>query len=189
MLKLLYQTVEDRGNPEVVESSGPFPCNKHPWLTPGFYFWDTSIEWAHWWGKQGYGGSYIISQYKFEYNHEEIYDLLDPTFLAEFRSYAKILERDTRDSDISVPQVIAHMREHTSFPYKGVRAEGRFSASYSDNPELNQSMPFVKMKLRRTRARLDMLPSVQICLFSKESLKGIKGTIVFPEEYINIEGI
>lgn len=189
MLKVLYQTVGDRGNPEEIESCGPFICNKYPWLTAGYYFWDTFIEHAHWWGQQGYRGSYVISQYQFDYVPEDVFDLLDPSYLAVFRQYAEYVEKDTGDHDITVPQVLEHMRRHTSFPYKGIRAEGRFSISYKDYPHLQILMPFIKMSYKRTSARLDLMPPVQLCLFSKDYLKKGSGLIVFPDEYINIESI
>lgn len=189
MLKVLFQTVGDRGNPEVIESCGPFICKKYPWLTEGYYFWDTFIEYAHWWGQQSYNGSYVISQYQFDYRTEEIFDLTDPTYLAEFKQYAEYIEKDTGEHDITVPQVLEHMRRHTSFPYKGIRAEGRYSISYKYFPHLRELMPFIKVSYKKTTARLDMLPPVQLCLFSKNYIKKESGAIVFPDEYINIESI
>lgn len=189
MLKVLYQTVGDRRNPDEVKLKGPFQCYKSPWLTSGYYFWDTFIDLAHWWGEKGYNGSYIISQYSFEYNSDEIFDLLDPTYLSEFKQCAEIIKNDIASCNITVSQVLEHMRRHTSFPYKGIRAEGRFSISYSNFPNLKNLMPFVKPKYKSTKARLDLQPPVQICLFSKESIKKGSGTIVFPEQYMNIEAI
>ena len=43
MNRIIYQTVEDRGNPDYVEQHGPFICtNKNAWLGEGYYFWDTN---------------------------------------------------------------------------------------------------------------------------------------------------
>lgn len=47
MDRILYQTVEDRNNPDDVEQHGPFLCtNKMAWLGHGYYFWDTFINLA-----------------------------------------------------------------------------------------------------------------------------------------------
>ena len=60
--KVLYQTVEDRGNPKEILNNGPFQCTRSPWLGNGYYFWDSFIELAHWWGRQGYHGQYVITK-------------------------------------------------------------------------------------------------------------------------------
>ena len=51
----IYQTLEDRGNDEEIESHGPYKCLSHtgngllkkgvkePWLGEGYYFWDTRM--------------------------------------------------------------------------------------------------------------------------------------------------
>ena len=63
MNRIIYQTVEDRGNPDYVEQHGPFICtNKNAWLGEGYYFWDTIIELAHWWGNLCYKDSRIYNQ-------------------------------------------------------------------------------------------------------------------------------
>jgi hypothetical protein len=50
--KKIYQTLEDRGNADDIENHGPFPCKwENTWLGRGYYFWDTFMNNAHWWGK------------------------------------------------------------------------------------------------------------------------------------------
>ena len=59
--KILYQTLDDNDNADYVEQNAPFPCDrKNSWLGTGYYFWDTFIENAHWWGEVNYKNSYII---------------------------------------------------------------------------------------------------------------------------------
>ena len=62
----IYQTLEDRQNYEDVEEHGPYFCYaryangnpksgvKEPWLGEGYYFWDTRIADARWWGDTVY---------------------------------------------------------------------------------------------------------------------------------------
>lgn len=38
MRKELYQTVEDRDNPDYVLENGPFKCISNAWLGDGYYF-------------------------------------------------------------------------------------------------------------------------------------------------------
>jgi len=70
MTRKIYQTLEDRNNPDVVENQGPFLCNrKDVWLGIGYYFWDSFIENAHWWGKEGARyKNYFICESSFELN-------------------------------------------------------------------------------------------------------------------------
>ncbi len=62
----IYQALENRNNDEFVEEHGPFFCSlvdthgkvkngvKEPWLGAGYYFWDSRIEDAKWWGATVY---------------------------------------------------------------------------------------------------------------------------------------
>ena len=62
----IYQTLEDRQNYDDVEKHGPYFCCardangtpksgvKEPWLGEGYYFWDTRIADAQWWGNTIY---------------------------------------------------------------------------------------------------------------------------------------
>jgi hypothetical protein len=87
----LYQTLEDRGNPVWVEDNGPLRCNRgNAWLGDGYYFWDSHIQLAHYWGemyKKGYmicAASAVLDHTCWDLhnnaNHriefEEIYNLL-----------------------------------------------------------------------------------------------------------------
>ena len=53
-VKKIFQTLEDRNNPDEVESQGPFICTNNPWLGKGYYFWDTFLDLAHWWGTKAF---------------------------------------------------------------------------------------------------------------------------------------
>ena len=90
-VKKIFQTLEDRNNPDEVESQGPFICTNNPWLGKGYYFWDTFLDLAHWWGKQVHSGNYIICQTFIEDNSEYILDLVGNTqHLIEFIGFARI---------------------------------------------------------------------------------------------------
>lgn len=68
----IYQTLEDRQNYGEVEEHGPFFCYvrddngipksgvKEPWLGEGYYFWDTRITDAQWWGDTVYSQKDIL---------------------------------------------------------------------------------------------------------------------------------
>lgn len=65
-MSVLYQTLEDRDNVDYVEANGPFLGNvRDRWLGKGYYFWDTFIDAAHYWGFVSYkvkGKDYIIAK-------------------------------------------------------------------------------------------------------------------------------
>ncbi len=76
--KSLFQTVEDRNNPWDIASKGPFLCSRsNAWLGEGFYFWDSFIELAHWWGNTVYGGKYVVCKSYCSNPLVETYDLYD----------------------------------------------------------------------------------------------------------------
>ena len=62
MLRLdnLLQTIDDQDNPDYVEEHGPFKSVTSHWLGVGYYFWDSLMRRAHWWGDRHYGGNYMI---------------------------------------------------------------------------------------------------------------------------------
>lgn len=178
--KVLYQTVGDRGNPKEILNNGPFQCTRSPWLGNGYYFWDSFIELAHWWGRQGYHGQYVITRIDFEYNPDDVLDLVGNTeHLIMFREYAEMLSKDPQFGEPTVGQVIEHMKRHTSFPYKAIRVEGRRSISYFYEEGLKKQLLF---KLSG-KAFLDLLPPIQICFFDKEYVLNSSYSIVYPDWY------
>ena len=81
-IKILYQTLENRKNPEIIEKNGPFLCNwENTWLGDGYYFWDSFINNAHWWGKEArkYKDGYIICKSICDYNSIDCFDLVGNT--------------------------------------------------------------------------------------------------------------
>lgn len=51
-LSPIFQTLEDRDNPDKVEQHGPYQSEMSHWLGKGYYFWDRNITRAHWWGRK-----------------------------------------------------------------------------------------------------------------------------------------
>ncbi len=81
--KEVYQTLENRGtNLNKLVSEGPYLCNwENSWLGDGYYFWDTFIENAHWWGQEirKYPNGYIICKAICDYSDESCFDLAGNT--------------------------------------------------------------------------------------------------------------
>ena len=53
-----YQTLEDRDNPDEIETNGSYRCrSSNAWLGIGYYFWDSNAQWANEWGEKSYSNS------------------------------------------------------------------------------------------------------------------------------------
>ena len=51
--RTLFQAIKDLDNPDEIEQNGPFKCRREDaWLGEGYYFWDSFVELAHWWGRE-----------------------------------------------------------------------------------------------------------------------------------------
>lgn len=181
-IKNIYQTVKDRNNPDDVELSGPFLCNRNPWLGEGYYFWDTFIDLAHWWGWQGYQGSYMICQASCEDNRDKIFDLLgDTEHVLEMKAYKEVLEKKNPGQKITVSFIIQHMRKHSNFDYYAIRASGVDTVN-KDIKDLKLMNNRIKFK-SGNEAYLDLTPPIQICIIDKKGI-GLKNyKVIYPDGY------
>jgi hypothetical protein len=76
-MKTIYQTLENRGNLDFIENNGPFICKRNnAWLGTGYYFWESFIENAHWWGKEcnNYPNGYVICKAIYTENEEKCFN-------------------------------------------------------------------------------------------------------------------
>lgn len=181
MIRKIYQTLEDRNNPDEVESQGPFPCNrKDAWLGSGYYFWDSFIQNAHWWGKEGACyTSYLICESSFHLN-EKCFDLYDnPEHIKNFNDAIIFLNEKGlyAKGKTTVARIIEFLKNSNPFPYEAIRAMGINSKSkqseFSDKISFNTSKP----------QYLDLTPAVQICFVKKNTSNRKNFKIVYPPEY------
>lgn len=165
MPKTLYHTIRKGNNVSLSIQNAPYLCSDKPWLGIGYYFWDSFIDLAHWWGETHYHGNYIITEAQCPFADDEVYDLINnPEHIKQFANYVEMLEQKT-GNEVTVPQAIEHMKKHTKFSqiYKAVRADGRLSISYF----YEENTPYI----RRVRFNLDkkqyldLLPPWQYCIF------------------------
>ena len=180
-LKKLFQTLEDRNNPDEVEKQGPFKCTKNPWLGNGYYFWDSFIELAHWWGKQGYKNNYIICQSSYDNNPEMIFDLVGNTEqLIEFKQYVKVLKETYKNKYITVSFVIEYMKKHHDFQYKAIRANP-INSTNRDEYLKSQRLRFSQKNV----SYIELTPPLQICIINKSYIGDKNFKIIYPETYCN----
>lgn len=175
---ILYHTVEDRDNPDEVEANAPFLCDrKTAWLGQGYYFWDTFIENAHWWGKTVYSNGYIIVEYSCVFQSEKCFDLQgNMEHVKIFNETIEFLEEKGlfNKKSTTVAQVIEFMKKGTDFEsvYEGIRIYG------------HGSKPSKAVYFNLTKPQyFNSTPAVQLCLFRKSSLGLSVGKIIYPAHY------
>lgn len=186
MIRLtIHQTLADRNNPDYVEDNGPFETtNSKAWLGIGYYFWDTHIELAHWWGNVGYQGNYMVCRAKV---------ILDDTCWdlhgrGEHRIEFKLICDEIVKSGVStkesllVPQVIEFLKNRGKFMYSAIRALGMRSI-LDKSPTTDEHLLFRMRFIEKNYAYLDIHPPVQLCLLNKKSLSLQKYKVVYPNEY------
>ena len=170
----IYQTLEERGNYSEVINHGPYFCSlkdpsgflkggvREPWAGEGYYFWDSLIDDAHWWGKTIYGESnYIICQTTYD-QHSEL--LLDTVcyikLLDELFNCAVFLKEEKHYDKLTLPLLLTYLRTIKSFKYKAIRI----------HPVLKKETNVDVISMPGRRYYLPRKQKVQICFFDKTLL-------------------
>jgi hypothetical protein len=183
--KVLYQTLEDRGNPDEVELNCPYPCHRdNAWLGAGYYFWDTFIENAHWWGQVGYRNKYMICQFTCDFDTNNCFDLVGETeHMLDFSEAIYFLKsKDLINSDTTVARVLNFLKEKTNgFNYEAIRVYG--IKSISENKEEFQKYRHRLIFEPSKHQFLDYKPAIQICIYKKTGLNLRNSKIEYPDEY------
>lgn len=188
--KTLYQTLEDRGNPDYIEANAPFLCKwRNTWLGEGYYFWDTFIENAHWWGEVRYGNTYVICKATCDYDPLNCFDLVgDTEHMLDFNKTIEFLRSQKLiNDDTTVARVLEFLKTKTgSFNYEAIRVYG--IKSISEHKEAYKKYRHRLIFELSKPQYLDYKPAIQICLFKKNSLNLRDIKIEYPDEY-NAEAV
>ncbi len=182
-IKSIYQTLEIRGRINDLAKNGPYICSwDNSWLGDGFYFWDTFIDNAHWWGKtRKFESGYIICNAKIDYNEIDCCDLVGNTehMFMFSDTYTLMKKKGLITTDTTVKKLIIYLKFTLKiFNFEGIRVycptSKKFNSEYSLNLFFEHNRPWF----------IDFKPAIQICLYSKNSLNLRDYKIVFPDEYI-----
>lgn len=183
-LKTIYQTLEDRETDlNELEELGPYPCNwENAWLGKGYYFWDSFIENAHWWGEEirKYPDGYIICQAECDFSDEECFDLVGNTsHLIQLHDAYKLMKsKGLINKKTTVNRVITFFKNNLeNFDFTAIRVYGIRSKSY------HSRFSFTQVFEKNNVAYLDYKPPIQICFFTKKSMNLRSFRIVYPENY------
>ncbi len=185
-IKIVYQTLEDRSTDlNDLEAYGPYACRwENTWLGDGYYFWDSFIKNAHWWGTdiRKYDKGYIICKAICDYNEEECCDLVGTTAHLQmfYDTYELMKSKGLANSNTKVKRLIHYLKNDIKkFNFQAIRAYGIRSKTYNSRFSFNLNFE------DRSPAYMDLLPAIQICFYSKTSLNLRNYRIVFPDEYID----
>jgi len=189
---LLYQTLENRGDYEQNEKDGPYSCSwDNTWLGEGYYYWYHHINLAHWWGNRykNKNGHLIFKSICTDLT--KCWDLHTGVGQDLFLHWLKKMdENKILKEQTSVAQVIEFVKnEYPEFPYEGIRILGIDSISKL----AIQNMGFVRMNFefpeendnpnkQKFKAFFELMPAVQVCLFTKEGMGRSGYELVYPEE-------
>ena len=106
--RTLFQAIKDLDNPDEIEQNGPFKCRrKDAWLGEGYYFWDSFVELAQWWGRESLGNDYVICRSYCAASLPDTDDLYDnPEHIVSFRALSEALSKEYPNKFISVTFVL-----------------------------------------------------------------------------------
>ena len=171
-----FHTLKDKGNIEEIKRHGPYRCERDDaWLGFGYYFWDSNIEWAHWWGKCACNNKYIICESSLVID-ERCFDLVgDPNHQRELIEVFKLLMsigEFNSNRAVTVASVIEYLKQKGLFDYDSIRSQhfSRDDTKVNYNP-IRPEYTFFGQK-------------IQICLIKTNNLALQTFKVVFPEEYV-----
>ena len=173
----IFQTLENRGNRNEVEVHGPYFCSlsdpygnikqgvKEPWLGEGYYFWDTLIDDAHWWGRTVYEEQgYLICQTTYDQHSELLYDTVaNVDQMKELVDCAEVIKQERNLNTVTFALVLGYLRKRTRFNYKAIRVH----PSPITWKQKDVSIVFPDRDKKIAFLQLD---KVQICFFDKTLL-------------------
>lgn len=178
----IYQTIQDKENPDEIERQGPFLCNwKNSWLGDGYYFWDTFIENAHWWGEVHCNNSYMICEAKIDWDNQNCFDLVGNTqHLLDFDKSIKFMKKKRLlKNDTTVSRVLKFMQNQNLFlNYCAIRAFGINSKGKDYTPNYR-----VVFEPEKKFQYLPYKPEIQFCLLKLDPLKFREYRVIFPDIY------
>jgi len=184
--KTLYQTVEDPGYPDPIEKEGPHMCKREDaWMGQGYYFWESHIQNAHWWGKGDghFKNGYVICKADYVIDETICYNLIDNEDHQVMFNEAvdlMIAEGLYKEGTTTVARIIGFLKEKLRiFNYEATRAYGVNSknknSKYSRHTLFCNKPPF---------SYLDTLPPIQICFYIKNARYLSNYKIIYPSDYI-----
>ena len=133
----IYQTLENKGTDEEIRSHGPFFSSnfddqgrrrlgvKIPWFGPGYYFWDTYIEDAHWWGRVAKNNDYVIYGSSYDLHSPYVLDFTENSQRKDIDDCARLICEKLLPpgAKLTFPLLLAYLRKMNDNQIKAVRIQ------------------------------------------------------------------
>lgn len=187
-IKTVYQTLEDRGGDlDKLEEEGPYPCDwRNSWLGDGYYFWDSFVENAHWWGKEvrQYPDGYIICKAICDYDSEKCFDLVGNTdhLTKIWQVFQYMKSQNLANKTTTVSKILNFMMKKSGFHYEASRVCGMLvrkpnsEFTFKQNFEYNPKKPKFQY--------MEYKPPIQICFYQKKNFNLRDFRVIYPDEYV-----
>ena len=180
--RFVYQTLEDKDNPDEVENSGPFLCSrKDAWLGEGYYFWESFLNNAHWWGKSTYPNGYIICKAAYVEDEDKCLDLTKAEGIQVFNEVIPLMQAEGIyvPEETTVARIIMYLRQIGHFAWDAAKVAAVNTKQRES--EFNTRAIFKS----KYPAYIDLCPAIQICFYSKTALQLSGYKIIYPNEYVD----
>lgn len=172
MIVRAFQTVAHR-DVEAIPEKAPFKCERlDAWLGHGYYFWDTNIEWAHQWGKQGYKGQYVITACDIDLNNDCLDLVGSVKDRMQLQEAADLLRKHLgpEGEKIVMRSLIELLKDSKKLVIKSIRS--------SHSPSTRNPIYYNQRKAEH----INLADQIQICVIEK------KGVILTPIEVVYTQG-
>ena len=172
--------MEDRDNVDYVEANGPFLGNiRNRWLGKGYYYWDSFINSAHFWGMVSYvyyNKHYIIAKSELTLPPNQTLNLLEPSDLQKLITWIEEYKQTFSTESTTIEKVLTHAQNimGATFPYIAIRAlfiDCINKKEYQNRISLNG------------KAYLDLQPPIQVCIRDKTVIGKDNFKVIYPANY------
>jgi hypothetical protein len=124
----VYQTLQNRDNPDQVENEGPFFCDwNNAWLGEGYYFWEAFLNSAHWWGKNHCKDYYFICEANCVQTETNCFDLVGDTkhMLIFCEAVDEMKKKGIITNLTTVTRILQYLKDELKiFKFEATRAVG-----------------------------------------------------------------
>lgn len=182
----LFQTVKDDFENNPFEKT-PHYCNdKRAWLGQGYYFWESFIDNAHFWGsvitKNG-EKNYLIFKSEANINHEKCCNLIDNVnHLREFEENLEIMKNNKIPyNKLNLRNIIAFRQKKVkNFNFDAIRANIVNTRSFLNPFEKYMKINNYSHYSTNKPYYIQLTPSIQICFFKIDAIDRKGYELVFP---------
>lgn len=166
----IYQSKSNDKKYEPNRNEVMHSCNES-WAGDGYYFWDSHIKLAQWWGKKYYKNKYLIAQANINIDIK-CFDIHNSyqNQITIAQLWIK-LKGKIPSGNANLPSFFQFLRDIGIFgEYDAIRFCITNSVGKSRSSKVGRKRINVKEHETKIDQYLDLIPPIQICLFTEKSL-------------------